>query len=349
MTAQLTSPNPGLSSKTGDATRSLEAKRFPTYVLVSPARNEEDFIELTIRSVIQQTVRPLKWIIVSDGSTDRTDDIVRKYCAEHDWIELVRMPERRERHFGGKVTCFNAGYARLKELFFSVSPLNALCYDIIGSLDADLSFNPEYFEFLLGRFAANPKLGLAGTPFSESGETYDFRFSSTDHVSGACQLFRRDCFEAIGGYVPVKGGGIDVIAVVTARMKGWETRTFTEQSCLHHRPMGTANHSAKLVANFKLGRRQYCLGFHPVWQIFRSAYQFTRKPYVLAGGALCAGYFWAMLRRVERPVNAEFVAFQRRDQMKRLRVFLLKSVGFRKAAAAAALTSPVNTAALPAK
>src|SRR6201996_1311307 len=107
------------------------------YVLVSPARNEEDYIELTIKSVINQTVLPAKWVIVSDGSTDRTDEIVKKYAAEYPWIELVRRPERKVRHFAGKVDCFNSGYERLKDI----------PYDVIGSLDADISFEPVYFEF----------------------------------------------------------------------------------------------------------------------------------------------------------------------------------------------------------
>ncbi len=196
-----------------------------SYVLVSPARNEAQFIELTIKSVIAQTVLPLKWVIVSDGSTDGTDEIVKKYASENPWIELVRMPERRERDFAGKVHAFNAGYARLK----------GLDYDVIGSLDADISFDEGYFSFLLQKLVADPKLGLVGTPFKDGPNSiYDYRFVSIEHVSGACQLFRRECFEQVGGYVPVKGGCIDHIAVITARMKGWKTRTFTDKVCLHH-------------------------------------------------------------------------------------------------------------------
>jgi glycosyltransferase involved in cell wall biosynthesis len=289
------------------------------YVLVTPARNEEAFIELTIQSVVRQTARPKRWVIVSDGSTDRTDEIAGSYARQHEWIDFIRMPDRQVRDFAGKVGCFNAGYARLKDV----------PYDIIGSLDADITFEPDYFAFLLQKFAQDPQLGVGGTPFSEGGKTYDYRFSSAEHVSGACQLFRRECFEAIGGYVPVKGGGIDVIAVVSARMKGWHTRSFTEKTCVHHRPMGSANYDNTMMANFKLGQRQYRLGFHPVWQIFRGAYQMVRtKPYVLAGGALMAGHFWATLRRLERPVTPEFVAFQGRDQMKRLRSFLGKVMPF---------------------
>jgi poly-beta-1,6-N-acetyl-D-glucosamine synthase len=285
------------------------------YLLVTPARNEEAFLELTIQSVLKQTVRPARWLIVSDGSTDRTDEIVSRYARQHDWIELFRMPERDTRDFGGKARSFNTGYARIKHL----------AHDVIASLDADITFDPDYFKFLLGKFSADPQLGLAGTPFSEGGETYDYRFSSADHVSGACQVFRRECLEAIGGYVQSKGGGIDVIAVLTARMKGWHTHTFTEKHCDHHRPMGSANYRSKIMANYQLGQRGYALGFHPVWQVFRSIYQMTRKPYVTAGAALFVGYFCAMVRGMERPASPEVVAFQRRDQMRRLRRFL----GFR--------------------
>ncbi len=284
------------------------------YVLVTPARNEEAFIELTIQSVLAQTIRPVKWSIVSDGSTDRTDEIVGSYAAKYDWIDLVRMGERTERDFAGKVGAFNVGYAQCRDLRHAV----------VASLDADITFDPGYFGFLLEKLEADPGLGLVGTPFAEDGHTYDYRFSSTDHVSGACQVFRRKCFEEIGGYVPVKGGGIDVIAVLSARSKGWRTRTFVEKTCIHHRPMGSANHARKWAANFQLGERQYRLGFHPLWQIFRAIYQLSKPPRVTGGLAIFSGYFWALLRRVERPLSRDLVEFQRRDQMRRLRGFFLR-------------------------
>ncbi len=287
------------------------------YVLVTPARNEEAFLELTIQSVVGQTLHPLKWVIVSDGSTDRTDEIATKYAGQHDWIEFVRMPERTERDFAGKVGCFNAGYARLK----------GIPYDIVGSLDADISFDEGYFEFLLGKFGVDPRLGLAGTPFDEGGEVYDYRFSSTDHVSGACQMFRRECFEAIGGYVPLKGGGIDVVAVLSARYKGWHTQTFIEKTCRHHRPMGSANNKGRVRTAYKMGRRAYCVGYHPCWQVFRSIYQMTRRPYVLGGCALFLGYFGAKLSRTPISVTKELEEFQRKEQMRRLRTFFARRIG----------------------
>src|SRR5271157_3112669 len=156
--------------------------KLPTYVLITPARNEAQFIELTIKSVVSQTVRPLKWVIVSDGSTDGTDDIASKYAAEYPWIELVRMSERRERHFAGKVHAFNAGYARTKDLE----------YEVIGNLDGDVSFDDDYFRFLLEKLAEDAALGLVGTPFEDSSiHAYDYRFVGIEHVSGFCQLFRR--------------------------------------------------------------------------------------------------------------------------------------------------------------
>lgn len=279
-----------------------------TYVLITPARNEERFIAATIESVIAQRVRPRAWVIVSDGSTDRTDEIVSRYLAAHPWMRLVRRPEHLDRHFAAKVRCFNSGYAAL--------PADG--YDVVGNLDADITFGPDYFQFLLERFAEDPRLGVAGTPFVEGDVVYDYRFASVEHVSGACQLFRRACFEEIGGYVPVAGGGIDWIAVTTARMKGWTTRTFLDQVCHHHRPMGTAA-AGPLTALYRLGRQDYVLGGHPLWQLCRAGFQMSRKPYVLGGLLMLAGYLTGLARRVRRPVSPELVRFHRREQMQRLR------------------------------
>jgi glycosyltransferase involved in cell wall biosynthesis len=278
------------------------------YILITPARNEEDLIEGTIKSVISQTVLPVKWIIVSDGSTDRTDNIVKQYTSKHDWIELVRMPEHRERHFAAKVQCFNTAHQKVKNIE----------HDIVGNLDADITFEPDYFEFLLAKFNGDPKLGCAGTPFVESGKHYDYRYTNIEHVSGACQLFRRKCFEDIGGYIPVKGGGIDWIAVTTARMKGWRTRTFTEKTCEHHRKMGTGNTSA-IMTSYKQGRKDYFLGNHPLWELFRAAYQMTRKPIMLGGTLILTGYFWSFLTRLERPISNELMNFIRKEQITRLK------------------------------
>lgn len=290
---------------------------LPSYVLITPARNEAKFIELTLQSVIAQTVRPMRWIIVSDGSTDGTDEIVQRYTAPNPWIELLRMPERRERNFAGKVQAFNAGYERTRNLK----------YQVIVSLDADASFEEDYFAYLLQNLAVDPGLGLIGTPFKERAkEPYDYRFVNVEHVSGICQMFRRECFEEIGGYVAVKGGGIDYIAVLTARMKGWKTRTFTEKMCLHHREMGTAE-GGVLAARFSVGVKDYRFGNHPLWEIFRAVYQMTQRPIAIGGLVLVSGYVWASLRGADRPVSKELVAFSRREQMRRLKKFFTRRIG----------------------
>jgi glycosyltransferase involved in cell wall biosynthesis len=287
---------------------------LPTYVLITPARNEAQFIELTLKSMVGQLYRPVKWVIVSDGSTDGTDDIVRKYAANNPWIELLRMPERKERHFAGKVHAFNAGYAKAKDL----NP------DVIGNLDADVSIEPEHFQSLLSKFAEDPGLGVGGAPFREGSRQYDYRFSNIENVWGGCQLFRRECYESIGGYTPVKGGGIDHIAVVSARMKGWKTRTFLEKVCIHHRAMNTAGQGV-LKARFKLGAKDYSFGNHPLWEAFRTLYQMKTPPFILGGLALGAGYAWSMVRRADISVSQEVVAFTHREQMQRLKNFVAKS------------------------
>lgn len=283
------------------------------YVLITPARNEEAFIGQTIQSVVAQTVRPTVWVIVSDGSTDRTDEIVKEYAKQHKWIELVRMPDHRDRTFAAKAHCFNAGYDRLRGSEF----------DIIGNLDADITFEPNYFEFLLGKFASLPKLGVAGTPYVEDAEkvgthTYAHQFAQLEHVSGACQMFRRAAFEQVGGYIPIKGGGIDWIAVTTARMKGWVTRTFTEKYCFHHRKLGTGTDS-KLMVRFRYGQKAYYVGGHPLWEYLRGVFQMRENPKVIGGAYFLSGFTWAMITRMHRPVSPELMAFHRSEQMARLR------------------------------
>lgn len=289
--------------------RGADVLRLPSYVLITPARNEAQFIEATIQSVVAQTVRPLRWVIVSDGSTDRTDEIVSKYAAAHEWIELLRMPERQERNFAGKVHAFMAGKQKV----------DRLPYEVIASLDADITFESDYFSFLLGKLAADPLLGVVGTPYVEkTGEIFDYRFTSLEHVSGACQVLRRDCYEGIGGYLPVKVGAVDCIAVITARMKGWKTRTFTDKVSNHRRKVGTAQRGP-VKASFTTGVMDYVMGNHPLWQFFRTGYQMTKKPYLIRGLALGSGYLWSTLRRMDRPVSRDFIEFHRREQMQRLK------------------------------
>jgi glycosyltransferase involved in cell wall biosynthesis len=291
------------------------------YVLITAARNEALFINKTLESVVTQTVLPERWIIVDDGSTDRTADIVESYTKRYPWIQLLRRPRRLDRNFAGKVQAVTAGLdqARLFE------------FEIIGNLDADISFGPDYMEFLLQRLSEDRELGVAGTPFTQDGSYDSARdsFEGDNYVAGPCQLFRYRCFQEIGGYVPNPAGGVDWIAVMTARMKGWKVRAFPEKRFHHYRTMGTAGRGA-LGALFSYGEKDYYLGGSPVWQLFRVAYRMGKKPVLLGGLALLLGYVWAGLRRVNRVVSPELMRFHRHEQMKKLRAVFFTLLRFEK-------------------
>jgi biofilm PGA synthesis N-glycosyltransferase PgaC len=290
------------------------------YVLITPARNEQTFIEKTIQSMIKQTVLPVKWVIVNDGSTDATSSIVRPYLVDHPWMELVDLPVRKDRNFAAKVYAFNAGQERVQ----------GLDYEIIGNLDSDVSLDADHFAFLLNEFEKAPQLGVAGTIFKEDGYSSETdSFEGHNHVSGQCQLFRRQCFEEIGGYRPNRAGGIDWMAVTTARMMGWKTQSFREKSFFHHRTLGTAERG-RYASSFSYGEKDYYLGGHPVWELFRVAYRMTKRPYLLDGLALGSGYIWALLRRVKRPVSDELMRFHRKEQMQKLRAILKSLFTFRR-------------------
>ncbi len=291
----------------------LEKTASLRYALITPAWNEERHLGELIRSVASQTVLPVRWVIVSDGSTDKTDEIVLSHSERYPWIVLLRRERNTGRHFAGKAQAVNAGYEAMR----------ALDFDLIGNLDADITLPPDYYEFLVGRFRELPHLGVAGTPFVEdaaspNAHSYSHAFADLSHVSGACQFFRRACFEEIGGYTPVKEGGIDWVAVTTARMRGWTTRTFVEKTCFHHRTMGTADRS-RLRARFRHGREEYLVGGHPLWQMLRGIFQMKNPPFVLGGVCLMAGYASAWLSGKPSPVPEALREFHRHEQLTRLR------------------------------
>ncbi len=276
--------------------------------LITPARNEEAFIELTLQSVTKQTLRPAIWVIVSDGSTDRTNEIVGRYASEHSWIELMTLPSRSERHFAAKVEAFNCGYRRAQEVGF----------DVVGNLDGDISFSDrEYFAFLIDRLAQDPKLGVVGTPFFEEGETYDYRFTDSTHVSGACQLFRKECFDAIAGYSALSVGCVDLVAVTTARMMGWKTQSFFEKTSVHHKKSQCFAHMTSAQI-FRSGYVDYLIGTDPLWHTLRSFNQMRHRPFVVRGAALLLGFFCGFLGRAKKPVPNAFVRFRRGEQRHRL-------------------------------
>lgn len=294
-------------------------KSSSPYVLITPARNEARFIEHTLRSVVNQTLLPLKWVIVNDGSTDSTSAKIRPYLAKNPWIELVDLPIRKERHFAAKVAAFNEGLARVAHLDYAV----------VGNLDADVTLENDHFEFLVSRFDIDPTLGVAGTVFREEGYSSDKdSFEGNKHVSGQCQLFRKECYEQIGGYKPNKAGGIDWMAVTTARMLGWKTQSFREKVFFHHRAMGTAERG-QIASSFSYGEKDYYLGGHPLWECFRVAYRMTKRPYLISGLALGAGYVYAAMLRTPRPVSAQLMHFHRREQMEKLKAIFRRLINLK--------------------
>ena len=292
---------------------------LPSYVLVTPVRNEEKHIEVTIESVLAQTVKPIEWVIVSDGSTDRTDEIVSRYAESIDWIRLFRRCETGQHSFSSKVCSFNVG----------LQNLGAKNYQYIGNIDGDISFDNHHFEFLLDRFSEDSSLGLAGALMVQKG--YDVRrgsFFDDRDVFGACQFFRRECFEQIGGYQPIPGGGVDWLAVRMSRMRGWKTKTFMERTFLHHGVMGNRGRSG-WYARFDYGRKDWSFGNSFLWESMRVLFQMRTKPYIIGGIVLGLGYLSAALSRAKSGIPEDVRRFHREDQHARLRCLLRSRIPLR--------------------
>ena len=282
------------------------------YILITPAHNEDAFIERTIRSVIRQQVRPKKWILVNDASTDRTAEIMEKYAHGNPFMEVVTVYREPGRDFRNKVMAFDCGLARIRQLDF----------DLIGNLDADISLEPDYYVRILKEFENDPKLGLAGGMVHSC---VDGRFVSQevslDSVAGAVQLFRRRCFEQIGGYTALPHGGIDAAAEIKARMNGWTVRTFPEIQVLEHRRTGSAA-ARPLESRIQEGRRFHSLGYGFLFYAIRCLYRINRSPRVLGSGAALAGYLDCKIKGDPIALPPDVVRFLRREQLMKLKRLL---------------------------
>ena len=282
-----------------------------SYVLVTAAYNEEKYIEETIRSVVAQSVTPLRWIISSDGSTDRTEDIVNAYVAGYSFLRLCHISDEHPRNFAAQVIAINRGLAHLRDL----------PYDYVGNLDADITLEPDYFARLLKKFDDDPKLGLGGGSVYERSGDGKFgprRGNSAISVAHGCQLFRRECFEAIGAhYTPLPYGGPDTYAEVTARMNGWRVKSFSDLPVFHHR--ATTSAEGMLKGSFRQGRMDYSLGADPGFELLKLLRRVRSKPFLIGSMARCAGFIGSYLLREERPVENEFVCYLRREQRMRVR------------------------------
>jgi len=278
------------------------------YVLMTAAYNEGARIEDTIQSVLAQTVLPDRWVIVSDGSTDQTDEIVQKYEREHQFIRFLRLSRSPGHSFRSKVVALHAGCRVLEGLQF----------EFIGNIDADITLEPTYFEDLMDRFRRNPKLGLAGGFVREpvNGEFRDRKTNRTHSVAHAAQLVRRDCYAAIGGYKVLEHGGEDWHAQISAEMNGWQAQAFPELPIFHHRETGRGSNLFR--ASFRLGQLDYSFGSDPLFEVFKCFLRFPSHPFVLGGLLRLAGFLWSQFRREQRSVSPEFIAFLRSKQKARV-------------------------------
>ncbi|MBV9573754.1 MAG: glycosyltransferase family 2 protein [Acidobacteriales bacterium] len=285
------------------------------YVLMTAAYNEGANIGGVIESVLSQSVLPAKWIIVSDGSTDNTDEIVAGYEERYPWIRCVHVTRKPGRNFASKVIALQQADDQLRRERF----------DVIGNIDADVTLEPDYFAQLLDRMAADPQLGIAsGFIYEKSSGQYVSRpLNSEDSVPHAAQLVRRACYEAIGGYAVLRYGGEDWHALISARMHGWRVKAFSDLKIFHRRPGNLARGAVR--DSFRAGRMDYSLGSYPPFEVLKCLRRFP-DAYFSAGVTRMCGFLWGYLRGEKRPVSKEFMNFLRAEQRERAIAFFKGSV-----------------------
>jgi poly-beta-1,6-N-acetyl-D-glucosamine synthase len=287
-------------------------KHGTNYVIITPVRDEERHIEKTIASVISQTCRPRQWIIVNDGSTDRTGEILDRSCARHDWITVVHRENRGFRKSGGGVIeAFYDGYARLKVPDF----------DFIVKLDGDLSFQPDYFEHCFHRFQKEPKLGIGGGIIHNIvNDGVILEKNPFFHVRGATKIYKKECWADIGALV--KAPGWDTLDEVKANWKGWKTYSFPDLVLQQLKITGSADGSWKNL--IKNGRGSFIAGYHPLFMLFKCCKWLGERPYGIASLALFIGYFSGYVKRLPRIEDKELIKFLRKEQLKK--IFLRKGM-----------------------
>jgi poly-beta-1,6-N-acetyl-D-glucosamine synthase len=281
-------------------------KAVTKYVIITPVRNEEQNIASTIDSMVKQTVRPEEWVIVNDGSTDRTAEIINDRAARENWIHAVHRKDRGFRKAGGGVVeAFNDGYKALR----------SDDWEFIVKLDGDLSFDSDYFQRCFERFQADTRLGIGGGEiYHDLGGKLTLERTPKFHVRGATKIYKRDCWTAIGGLWP--GAGWDTIDEVKANMLGWNTYSFPELRLHHHRFTGSAD--GLLKDRIKQGQVCYVSGYHPLFVVARCLFRLVHKPYVIGAAATLYGYansYWTRRPRVE---DNRYRSYIRGQQLRRL-------------------------------
>jgi poly-beta-1,6-N-acetyl-D-glucosamine synthase len=278
------------------------------YIVISPVRNEQDYLEGTIQSLVSQTIQPALWIIVDDGSTDATGRMADEAAQQHGWIRVVHRKDRGVRRAGsGVMEAFNDGYKLIGEP----------AWDYLVKLDGDVTLEADYFEKCFAAFQADPRLGIAGGLVCNliNGELRaESKGDPIFHVRGATKIYRHSCWQAIGGLLPVTGW--DTLDELKANMLGWSTRTLSDVKFIHHRPAGGAYGTwPNWVKN---GYANYVTGYHPLFMLFKCVKRLFEKPYGIAALGLWTGFCSGYLKRLPQIDDVQLIQFLRREQMKRL-------------------------------
>ena len=281
------------------------------YVIITPAYNEAGYLRSTIESVLRQTVPPSRWVIVDDGSTDDTPSVAGPYVRESGFIEYYRRQrDKSQSYFASNV------YAILE----GVQQVASTDYDFLAILDADITLPEDYYARILARFDEDPMLGVASGVY-ENLVNGQLRKVLNDRRSTpkAIQVFRRACFEQIGGYVPMKHGGEDTCACIMARMHGWKSWSFPDLKVIHCRPTGLGNARSILRARFTVGLHEYGLGSHPLFVLVKCLKRSVmERPYVVGGMARLLGFLYGSVKGEERQIPDDVVRFVRREQLGRV-------------------------------
>ena len=292
---------------TSSATATLGSRPTPCYVVVSPTRNEAQYLPLTIASMCAQTVKPWRWVLVDDGSSDQTAQLIDAAAAQHPWILAVHRKDRGSRVAGtGVIAAFYDGYALIADL----------PWDYVVKFDGDLSFSPDYFEKCLQEFDADGKLGIgSGTCCRLAHGVMEPEFAGEPpfHVRGPSKIYRRACFEAIGGLL--KAPGWDTVDLIKAQMLGWKSLTFPGIFIVHLRATGGAYGSwSNWVKN---GLANYITGYHPVFMLCKCVKRMLYRPH-LAGIGLWCGFMKGYFKRIPQVDDRAMIKYLRRQQWRAL-------------------------------
>lgn len=276
------------------------------YVIVTPVRDEEEHIESTIGSVLCQTIRPVKWVIVNDGSTDRTGEIADQYATQHPWIHVVHRVNRGFRKSGGGVVeAFYDGY----------NSIRSEEWDFVVKLDGDLSFAPEYFEKCFDYFSRDPELGIGGGDIHHDiAGQLKVEKNPRFHVRGATKIYKKACWEAIGGLWPAPGW--DTIDEVKANMLGWKTYAFQDLKLFHHRYTGMEE--GLFRDKVKHGVACYVSGYHPLFVVASCVLRLTKRPRITGSIGMMYGFLKAHVTRPSRLKDQSYFAYIRGQQLRRL-------------------------------